>query len=86
LNAHTERWVRSVKEEALLKLILFGAASLSRVLSEYSVHFYAERNHQCKGNVLLFPTTAQAKNRVDGPVGCRERLGGLPKYYHRNAA
>ena len=54
LNAHAERWVRSVKEEALSKLILFGEASLRRTLSEYLVHFHRERNHQGKGNVLLF--------------------------------
>jgi len=46
----------------------------------------AERNHQGKGNVLLFPTATQAKNRVDGSVRCKERLGGLLKYYHREAA
>ncbi len=86
LNAYAERWVKSVKEEALSKLILFGEASLRRVLSEYLVHFHAERNHQGKGNVLLFPTAAQAKTRVDGSVACKERLGGLLKYYHRDAA
>ena len=86
LNAYAERWVKSVKEEALSKLILFGEASLRRVLSEYLVHFHAERNHQGKGNVLLFPTATQAKNRVDGSVACKERLGGLLKYYHRDAA
>jgi len=86
LNAYAERWVKSVKEEALSKLILFGEASLRRVLSEYLVHFHAERNHQGKGNVLLFPAATQAKNRVDGSVGCKERLGGLLKYYHREAA
>ena len=78
--------MKSVKEEALSKLILFGEASLRRVLSEYLVHYHAERNHQGKGNVLLFPTATQAKNRVDGSVGCKERLGGLLKYYHREAA
>jgi len=86
LNAYAERWVKSVKEEALSKLILFGEASLRRVLNEYLVHFHAERNHQGKGNVLLFPTAAQAKTRVDGSVACKERLGGLLKYYHRDAA
>ena len=76
-----------MKEEALSKLILFGEASLRRTLSEYLVHFHAERNHQGKGNVLLFPAAAtQAKNRVDGSVACKERLGGLLKYYHREAA
>ena len=86
LNAYAERWVKSVKEEALSKLILFGEASVRRALSEYLVHFHRERNHQGKGNVLLFPAATQAKNRVDGSVGCTERLGGLLKYYHRNAA
>jgi len=86
LNAYAERWVKSVKEEALSKLILFGEASLRRVLNEYLVHFHTERNHQGKGNVLLFPTATQAKNRVDGSVACKERLGGLLKYYHRDAA
>ena len=86
LNAFAERWVKSVKEEALSKLILFGEASLRRVLNEYLVHFHAERNHQGKGNVLLFSTAAtQAKNRVDGSVACKERLGGLLEYYNREA-
>ena len=86
LNAFAERWVRSVKEEALSKLILLGEASLRRVLNEYLAHFHGERNHQGKGDVLLFPTATQAKNRVDGSIGCKERLGGLLKYYHRKAA
>src|SRR5690242_7669043 len=55
LNAYAERWVRSVKEECLSKVILFGERSLQRALSEHVDHFHAERNHQGKGNVLLFP-------------------------------
>ncbi len=54
LNAYAERWVKSVKEECLSKVILFGERSLRRALSEYVDHFHAERNHQGKGNVLLF--------------------------------
>ncbi len=86
LNAHAERWVRSVKEEALSKLILFGEASLRRVLNEYPVHFHRERNHQGKGNVLLLPLNRQSAPGSDRSVRCRERLGGLLKYYHREAA
>ena len=86
LNAFSERWVKSVKSECLSKLILFGETSLRRALREYLVHYHAERNHQGKDNVLLFPTATQAKNRVDGPVACKERLGGLLKYYHLEAA
>ena len=45
LNAFAERWVRSVKQECLSKLILFGAGPLSRVLAEFSAHYHGERNH-----------------------------------------
>ena len=55
LNAYAERWVKSVKEECLSKVILFGERSLRRALINYVDHFHAERNHQGKGNVLLFP-------------------------------
>src|SRR5438034_8082127 len=61
LNAYAERWVRSVKEECLCKVILFGERSLRRALSEYVEHFHAERNHQGKGNVLLFPRSANTR-------------------------
>jgi putative transposase len=84
LNAYSERWVRSVKEECLSKVVLFGECSLRRALSEYVEHFHAERNHQGKGNVLLFPRSANT--RRDGHVQCRERLGGLLRYYHQEAA
>ncbi len=86
LNAYAERWVRSVKEEALSKLILLGEASLRRVLREYVMHFHEERNHQGKGNVLLFPSSQEPSTCRNKSVYCRERLGGLLKYYHRQAA
>src|SRR5882757_2729277 len=72
------------KEECLSKVILFGERSLRRALSDYVDHFHAERNHQGKGNVLLFPR-ATDRHR-EGPVRCRERLGGLLRYYHQEAA
>ena len=75
-NQYTQR---SVKEECLSRVILFGERSLRRALSEYVDHFHGERNHQGKGNVLLFPR-ATAWQR-EGPVRCRERLGGLLRYY-----
>jgi hypothetical protein len=84
LNAYAERWVRSVKEECLSKVILFGERSLRRALSEYVDHFHAERNHQGKGNVLLFPRNTD--HHCEGPVQCHERLGGLLRYYNCEAA
>jgi putative transposase len=85
LNAFAERWVKSVKDECLSRLILFGEASLRRALKEYVDHYHTERNHQGKGNVLLFPGAVVDKLSTD-PVRCRERLGGLFRYYHRQAA
>jgi hypothetical protein len=85
LNAFAERWVRSVKEECLTKVILFGERSLQRSLSEYVEHYHAERNHQGRGNVLLFPRDTDIRHNQQ-PVQCRERLGGLLRYYHQEAA
>jgi transposase InsO family protein len=85
LNAYAERWVRSIKEECLSRLILFGEASLRHALTQYVAHFHHERNHQGKDNVLLFPTGSPDTERA-GPIQCRERLGGLLKYYTCEAA
>ena len=86
LNAYAERWVKSVKDECLSKLILFCVSSLRRALREYITHYHEERNHQGKGNILLFPTDKKTVNHVGGSIGCKERLGGMLKYYHREAA
>jgi transposase InsO family protein len=86
LNAFAERWVRSVKQECLSKLILFGEASLRRALTEYTKHYHAERNHQGKANKLLFPGQAAQRSGSRRHVRCEERLGGLLKYYRREAA
>jgi len=85
LNAHAERWVRSVKEEVLSRLILFGEDALRQVLKEYDTHYHQERNHQGKGNELLMPR-ARKEGRNTNPIHSRERLGGLLKYYSREAA
>jgi putative transposase len=85
LNAYAERWVRSVQEECLSRLLLCGEASLWHALHEYMEHYHHERNHQGKGNVLLFPPS-RADERRTGPIHCRERLGGLLKYYECEAA
>jgi putative transposase len=85
LNAHPERWVRSIKEECLLKLILFRENSLRRVVSDFVEHYRQERNHQGKDNLLLFPVTAPRTPAPQGAIRCRERLGGLLRYYSRAA-
>src|SRR5215471_4457181 len=59
LNAYAERWVRSIKEECLSKLILFGEKSLQCVVSNYLEHYHQERNHQGMDNRLLFPVAVR---------------------------
>ena len=55
-NAFAERFVRSIKDECLDRMILFGEASLRRALREYVAHYHTERNHQGVGNRLLRAT------------------------------
>ena len=69
LNAYAERWVRSVKEECLSKVVLFGERSLRRALSEYVEHFHAERNHQGKG-IRTFVVRGRCKAARDWAGSC----------------
>jgi transposase InsO family protein len=85
LNAYAERWVRSVKEECLSNVIVFGERALRRAIAEYVDHYHHERNHQGRENVLIF-TSPRSLQRHDGRIQCRERLGGLLKYYYNKAA
>jgi hypothetical protein len=84
LNAHAERWVLTVKSELLSRLVLFGEDGLRRTLSAFGAHYHEEQNHQGKDNVLLFPRRNHAKD--PGKVKCKERLGGLLRFYYREAA
>ena len=54
------------------------------MLAEYVAHFLRERHHQGLGGRLIAPD--ETAGRTAGAVLCRERLGGLLRYYHRAAA
>ena len=84
LNAWVERFVRSIKEECLDRMIFFGEKSLRRAIREFVEHYHRERNHQGLRNTLIDPD--EAVGRAHGPVNCRQRLGGMLRYYHRRAA
>jgi transposase InsO family protein len=84
LNAHCERFVRSIKEEALNGVRMLGERSLHYILQQYLVHYHTERNHQGLGNQLLVPTADHGNH--SGPARRRARLGGLLRYYYRDAA
>jgi putative transposase len=84
MNAHIERFMRSLKEECLERLILFGEKSLLNAISEYLNHFHTERNHQGLDNRIIQPGVEVGKSQ--GAIDCRNRLGGMLQYYHRKAA
>ncbi len=85
LNAFAERWVRSVKDECVGKMILLGEASLRCAVEQYLAHYHGERNHQGRENALLLPKIEDRIGAADGKLRCRERMGGLLKFYHRAA-
>jgi len=84
LNAHLERFHRSLKEECLSRLIFFGEMSLRKAVTLFLEHYHAERNHQGLDNRILQP--GEEVGRSNGEIECRERLGGLLRYYYRDAA
>lgn len=82
LNAFAERFVRSIKEGCLERMIFFGEDALRNAVFEFVAHYHLERNHQGLGNRLIVPVAASTQGRVER----RERLGGLLNYYYRQAA
>jgi putative transposase len=82
MNAHAERFVRSIRTECLDQMIFVGRASLERTLGEYVAHYHGERSHQGLGNEIPVRPPAQR----EGPIRVADRLGGLLKYYYRAAA
>jgi len=84
LNPRIERFMRSPKNECLHRLILFGERPLSAAVVASLAHYHVERNHQAFDNRLIDP--GEEVGRTAGQVECRERLGGILRYYHREAA
>jgi putative transposase len=84
LNAYAERFVRTIKESCLERLIFFGEDSLRTAVREFGEHYHVERNHQGPGNALIVPI--KTTDDATGHVQCRQRLGGLLNYYYREAA
>jgi putative transposase len=82
-NSYAERFVRSIKESCLERMILFSEDALRTSVREFMAHYHNERNHQGIGNVLIFPQPKPIDRT--GPVRCRSRLGGMLNYYDRAA-
>ena len=83
-NAHAERFVWTIQESCLERMILFGEGAVRKATTEFIAHYHTERNHQGLDNALICPDPGHAV--VEGKVHRRERLGGLLNYYYRKAA
>jgi putative transposase len=84
LNANLERYFRSLKSECLSRMIFFSENSLRRAINSFIRHYHEERNHQGLGNKIIEP--GDEVGQIVGKIACRERLGGLLRYYYRDAA
>ena len=84
LNAFAERFVRSIKEECLSRVVVLGERHLRLLVRESVKRNHHERNHQGLDNQLLSEPPPPPASDAD--VRRRKRIGGLLNYYHREAA
>ncbi len=84
LNSHIERFMKSIKDESLSRLIFFGENMLRNTVRQFLEHYHTERNHQSLDNKIIEPDNDVGQ--TTGEIICRERLGGMLRYYHRTAA
>ena len=92
LNAYIERWIQSLKQEALDHFLIFGKTHFDYIVSEYVAYYHECRPHQGLDNRLL-PLPRRKPNDKSGVVPldpskikCEHRLGGILKHYYREAA
>lgn len=84
LNAFSERFVQTIKNECTDKMIFFGEKHLRHVLSEFVAHYHEERPHQGLGNRRIIESGTVPPTK--GRIYCRQRVGGLLKTYYRKVA
>lgn len=80
LNCMIERFVRTIKSECLNRMLIFGERHLEYIVKEFVKHYHEERPHQGLDNEIIDPPP-----KGTGEIVCRERLGGLLKFYRRAA-
>jgi transposase InsO family protein len=83
LNAYAERFVRSIKESCLNRMMFFGEESLRAAIQNFVAHYHSERHHQGLTNQIISPEAGHL-----GSAGTvqRRRLGDMLNYYYRAAA
>jgi putative transposase len=82
-NAFAERWIRSARGECLDRLLILGESHLRRVMKEYISYYNQARPHQGIEQRCPIPTE---HSRREGPVKCRNVLGGIIHDYHHEVA
>jgi putative transposase len=82
-NSFSERWVRSVRDECLNRLLIVNQKHLHSVLTEYVDYYNTERPHQ--GINQNTPILRLPQSR-DGPIRRKDILGGIIHSYYRKAA
>ncbi|MEX0643474.1 MAG: integrase core domain-containing protein [Pirellulales bacterium] len=83
LNAFVERWIQSLKHEALNHFIVFGLEHFDHIVREFVGYYHDCRPHQGIGNRLISAGKEEppAVDNVE-QVRCEKRLGGLLKHYY----
>jgi len=86
-NPRAERFVKTIRDECLNHLVLFGERHLRHVLKEFLAHYHRERFHQALGGQLIVKLTGSTSEKgALGKIVCRSRLGGMLNFYQREAA
>lgn len=94
LNAHVERFIKTLKVECLDRFIVMGIKHLDHLIAEFTDYYNRQRPHSGIDGATPIqrsragptsPEPLELRSR-DGPVCCRRRLGGVVKHYYRPAA
>ena len=83
LNAHAERWTRTVREECLDRAIVLNENHLRWVLGEFIHYYNGRRLHR---SLDLQPPDGPVESSGEGGVIGHQVLGGLINDYYRKAA
>ena len=85
MNAHAERFVRSVKQQCLSRMIITSEEQLRKALREYETYYNQERPHQGIGNWIPAEySTGRKEVKPVGEIRRKQRLGGLLNFYSRD--
>jgi hypothetical protein len=86
-NAYAERWVRTVRNDCLDRILILGRRQLEHVLRVYATHYNEHRPHR---SLELSPPVAAVRSTIAPPLSVptihrRDLLGGLVHEYAQAA-